>query len=94
MITCLQMDKCSSPLHRQNIDDCVGHTCGAYGVCVGGLENYTCNCQKDSSRELMAAEKSVETSMIAMVFHAVQQVRASMRLDLLYVSAALATAMT
>lgn len=31
--------------------------------------------------------------MIAMVFHAVQQVLALMRLDLLYVSAALATAM-
>merc|ERR1719223_1754178 len=43
--------------------------------------------RKDSSREWMA----VKTSMIAMVFHAVQQVLASMRLDLLYVSAALVT---
>jgi len=49
--------------------------------------------RKDSSRESLAAKKSVETSMIAMVFHAVQQVLALMRLDLLYVSAALATAM-
>merc|ERR1719215_1307228 len=50
--------------------------------------------RKDSSREWMAVKKSVETSMIAMVFHAVQQVLASMRLDLLYVSAALVTATT
>jgi hypothetical protein len=28
-----------------NIDDCVGHTCGAHGSCVDHLMNYTCNCE-------------------------------------------------
>jgi hypothetical protein len=28
-----------------NIDDCVGHTCGAHGTCVDHLMNYTCDCE-------------------------------------------------
>ncbi|XP_020613167.1 sushi, nidogen and EGF-like domain-containing protein 1 [Orbicella faveolata] len=27
-----------------DIDDCVNHTCGNGGSCVGGINNYSCNC--------------------------------------------------
>lgn len=37
-VTCLATGQFSSPLYCQNIDDCVGHTCGAHGVCVDGLD--------------------------------------------------------
>jgi hypothetical protein len=34
----------SNILSCQNIDDCIGHTCGPHGDCVDHLNNYTCDC--------------------------------------------------
>ena len=41
--------KCKSGFDGENcninIDDCEGHSCEAYQVCVDGVNNYTCECQ-------------------------------------------------
>lgn len=34
----------SPPIICTNIDDCVGHTCGPFGTCVDGQEDYSCSC--------------------------------------------------
>jgi len=56
-VTCLATGQFSSPLYCQNIDDCVGHTCGAHGVCVDGLEDYSCNCQEGFEQSVAGSEK-------------------------------------
>lgn len=56
-VECLATGSFSSPLYCQNIDDCVGHTCGAHGVCVDGIEDYSCNCQEGFEENLILGEK-------------------------------------
>jgi len=56
-VTCLASGQFSSPLYCQNIDDCVDHTCGAHGVCVDGLEDYSCNCMEGFEQSVVGGEK-------------------------------------
>jgi len=56
-VTCLATGQFSSSLYCQNIDDCVGHTCGAHGVCIDGLEDYSCDCQDGFAESVVAGEK-------------------------------------
>ena len=32
------------PAHFLDIDDCVNHTCANGGLCVDGVNSYSCNC--------------------------------------------------
>jgi len=56
-VTCLATGQFSSSLYCQNIDDCDGHTCGSRGVCVDGLEDYSCNCQDGFEQSVVGGEK-------------------------------------
>lgn len=44
-VECLASGIFSNPPPCQNIDDCEGHTCGAHGICVDGIQDYSCDCQ-------------------------------------------------
>ena len=43
-VACLGTGDFSPPIMCTNIDDCVGHTCGPFGTCVDGQEDYSCSC--------------------------------------------------
>lgn len=57
VVSCLATGQFSSPLYCQNINDCEGHTCGAHGVCVDGLEDYSCDCVDGFEESAIDGEK-------------------------------------
>jgi Notch-like protein len=57
LVECLANGQFTPPLYCQNIDDCVGHTCGAHGVCEDGLMDYSCNCDTGFEENVIDGEK-------------------------------------
>lgn len=56
-VACLADGLFSTPIICTNIDDCIGHTCGPFGVCVDGQEDYSCSCSEGFEETLVNGEK-------------------------------------
>jgi len=56
-VECLATGLFSTPILCTNINDCVGHTCGAFGTCIDGQEDYSCICLKGFEETVVLGEK-------------------------------------
>jgi len=56
-VECLGTGLFSAPIICTNINDCVGHSCGAFGTCVDGQEDYSCACLEGFVETVVLGEK-------------------------------------
>jgi len=61
-VECLRSGFFSTMSTCRNIDDCVElsgvvHSCGSNGLCVDGINDYSCDCESGFEEELIAGEK-------------------------------------
>jgi len=56
-VTCLADGSFSTPIICTNVDDCIGHTCGPFGTCVDGQNDYSCSCSEGYEETQEGGEK-------------------------------------
>lgn len=56
-VECLRSGFFSAMSTCRNTDDCVGHSCGSNGLCVDGIDDYSCNCESGFEEEMVSGEK-------------------------------------
>eukprot|EP00397_Hematodinium_sp_SG-2012_P007237 GEMP01007279.1.p1 GENE.GEMP01007279.1~~GEMP01007279.1.p1 ORF type:complete len:692 (+),score=142.92 GEMP01007279.1:228-2303(+) len=55
IVACQDNGQLSVPPACQDIDDCIGHSCGPYGRCLDQMLDYQCQCEQGYEEQVYAA---------------------------------------